>query len=666
MASSGSTSVYVTGNHTLWFKWQQTSQSIAGNSTTIYWEMWLAADAYGKFTYSGSHPWSVTVNGQSYSGTANWSVGANSTKTLATGSTTIYHNSDGSKTFSFSFSQTFGFTWGGTYRGTYSGDGSGTLNKIARNATLSAGNGTLGVQQTLTVSGASGLTYKVAYTCGNVSGDVTTGTTSTTIYWTPPMDLAYQNTAGTTLTCKLKLTTMSGSTTVGTSEAQVTLTIPASITPTVSFSYSDETGVAQKYGYLKGLSQLRIKITAAGAYGSTIRTNTATVDGKTYTGDDILTQVIASSGKLTITVKTVDSRGRAASYSVQISVAEYAAPKISSVSVFRSDATGTASSAGEYMTVVFSAEIYPLNQTNTAAFMVQRKKTTDFNYVETALSSVAGKYSVKGAKFVFAADKTASYDVIVAAQDAFTTVRKAAVGAAVGKLFSVLAKGMGIALGKVAELQNTFDVAFKTRLAGGLEYPTLSSGTDLDDIKTPNWYASKDAATAEYGNCPITKGYFLLEVKSCGPRGELIQRVTGDDGTAEHPKTKMRFFNSMNWGKWLNVNDAETVLFDNAAGTNDSLYLSKQFSEMKYMDIYFTDNNGKAGGFTRVYEPEGKSICLSLVESAGGVYLRHARFTATGSQLKLESGSGYIYIGSNGVSTYSGRFIKITRIACYE
>lgn len=666
MASSGSTSVYVTGNHTLWFKWQQTSQSIANNSTTIHWEMWLAADAYGKFTYSGSHPWSVTVNGQSYSGTANWSVGANSTTTLATGSTTIYHNSDGSKTFSFSFSQTFGFTWGGTYRGTYSGDGSGTLNKIARNATLSAGNGTLGVQQALTVSGASGLTYKVAYTCGNVSGDVTTGTTSTTINWTPPMDLAYQNTTGTTLTCKLKLTTVSGSTTVGTSEVQITLTIPASITPTVSFSYSDETGVAQKYGYLKGLSQLRIKITAAGAYGSTIRTNTATVDGKTYTGDDILTQVIASSGKLTITVKTVDSRGRAASYSVQISVAEYAAPKISSVSVYRSDAYAAASSTGEYMTVVFSAEIYPLNNANTAAYTVQRKKTTESGYTETTLSSIAGYYSVSSARFVFAAEKTASYDVIVTAQDAFTTVRKAAVGAAVGKLFSILAKGMGIALGKVAELQNTLDVAFKTRLAGGLEYPVLSTGTDLDDVKTPNWYASKNTTTTTYANCPITKGYFLLEVKSCGPGGQLTQRITGDDGTSAHPKTKMRFFNGQSWGEWLHVNDGETVLYDDDAGNADTIYLSVPFEKMKYMDIYFTDNNGKTGGFTRVHEPAGKTICLTIVESAGGVYLRHAIYTARDSQLTPGSGSGYIWIGSSGTAVYSGKFIKITRIVCYE
>lgn len=666
MASSGSTSVYVTGNHTLWFKWQQTSQSIANNSTTIHWEMWLAADAYGKFTYSGSHPWSVTVNGQSYSGTANWSVGANSTTTLATGSTTIYHNSDGSKTFSFSFSQTFGFTWGGTYRGTYSGDGSGTLNKIARNATLSAGNGTLGVQQTLAVSGASGLTYKVAYTCGNVSGDVTTGTTSTTINWTPPMDLAYQNTTGTTLTCKLKLTTVSGSTTVGTNEVQITLTIPNSITPTVSFSYSDESGVAQKYGYLKGLSQLRIKITAAGAYGSTIRTNTATVDGKTYTGDDILTQVIASSGKLTITVKTVDSRGRAAYYAMQISVAEYAAPKISSVSVYRSDAYAAASSTGEYMTVVFSAEIYPLNNTNTATYTVQQKKTTESGYTETTLSSIAGYYSVSGAKFVFAADKTASYDVIVTVQDAFTTVRKAAVGAAVGKLFSILAKGMGIALGKVAELQNTLDVAFKTRLAGGLEYPVLSTGTDLDDVKTPNWYASKNTTTTTYANCPITKGYFLLEVKSCGPGGQLTQRITGDDGTSAHPKTKMRFFNGQSWGEWLHVNDGETVLYDDDAGNSDTIYLSVSFSKMKYMDIYFTDNNGKTGGFTRVHEPDGKTICLTIVESAGGVYLRHAIYTAQDSQLTPGSGSGYIWIGSSGTAVYSGKYIKITRIVCYE
>lgn len=663
--ASGKTSVTVTGNHKLWFEWKQSSQSISGNYSVVTWKMWLAADAYGAFSYSGSHSWSVTVNGQNYSGNANWSVAADSTKELASGTTTIYHNSDGSKTFSFSFSQTFNFTWGKVYRGTYSGDGSGTLDKIARNATLSAGNGTLGVQQTLTVSGASGLTYKVTYTCGNETGNVTTGTTSTTIYWTPPMDLAHQNTAGTTLTCKLKLTTMSGGTTVGTSEVQVALTIPASVAPTVTFTYSDETGTADRYGYLKGLSQLRIKITAAGTYGSTITANTATVDRKTYTGDDILTQVIASSGNVTIVVKTTDTRGRTASASKTISVAEYAAPKISGVNVYRSDANGTASSTGEYMTVVFSAEIYPLNNANTAAYSVQRKKTTEAGYAETILQSVAGRYSVSSATFVFVADKTASYDVIVTAQDAFTTVKKAAVGAAVGKLFSILAKGMGLALGKIAELQNTFDIAFKTRLNGGLVYPTLPPGTDLDDVRTPNWYASRDASTSAYGNSPVTSGTFLLEVKSCGASGQLVQRITADDGTAGHPKTKMRFFNGQYWGNWLHINDGETVLFDDEAGNSDTIYLSVPFDKMQYLDIYFCDNMGKTGGFTRVYNPAGKTICLSIVESAGGAYLRYAKYEANGTEL-TPTGYGYTYIGSGTPVANGGKLIKITRLICYE
>ncbi len=661
MANSGKSEVYVTGNHTLYFEWWQQSQSIANNSTTIGWRMWVEADAYGAFSYGGSHDWSVTVNGTTYSGTANWSVSKNGSTDLASGSTTIGHNSDGSKTFSYSFSQTFGFTWGGKYRGTFSGSGTGTLNRIARVCTLTAGNGTLGVQQTLTVNGTSGLTYKITYTCGNASGTITSGTSSMSINWTPPMSLASQNTTGTAMTAKLTLTTLSGSTVIGTNEASIKLTIPASVAPTVSFTVADETGVAATYGYLKSLSQLRIKVTASGASGSTIRQNTATVDGKTYTGNDILTNVLTKAGQLTVTVKTTDTRGRTATATKTITVLEYELPKVAGLNIYRSDASGAATSAGEYLTVVFSAEIYPLGNKNTATYKIQQKKTTDAGYAETTLTNLAGQYSVNNAKFVFAADKATSYDIVVIAIDVFKTVKKAGTGSAVGKLWSVLAKGLGFAFGKVAKLQGVLDIAFTTRMEGGLLYPVLSDATDLNDVTTPNWYTGADAAGAGYGNCPVTTGTFMLEVSSVGNDGELRQKVILCSLTA--PKTVERFYSGGSWGAWLYCEAGETVLYDDAIGSNGTITLAESLDAFRYVDVYFTDNNGKTGGFSRTYNPSEKKICLAIVESSGGAYLRHSIYSASGNTLTPDTGkSGYLYLQNATPTKYNGNYIKIVRV----
>ena len=104
MAKSGSTSVAVTNYDTLKFTWTEKSQSIANNTTTIEWKLQLVAGSYGYINSTVSKSWSVTVNGVKYSGSNTVGIANNTTKTLASGTTTIAHATDGSKQFSYSFS----------------------------------------------------------------------------------------------------------------------------------------------------------------------------------------------------------------------------------------------------------------------------------------------------------------------------------------------------------------------------------------------------------------------------------------------------------------------------------------------------------------------------------------------------------------------------------
>ena len=195
MATSGSSSVAVTQWNTLKFSWETISQSVANNTSTISWKLELIADSSGRIDSSTSKNWSVTINGTTYSGTNTVGIGNNTTKTLASDTVTIAHNSNGTKTFSYSFSQQFSITFNGANIGTKSGSGSGTLNTIARKSSLSASNGTLGTAQTLTVSRQStDFTHTITYQCGSASGAVATKSTSTSISFKPPLTLASQNT----------------------------------------------------------------------------------------------------------------------------------------------------------------------------------------------------------------------------------------------------------------------------------------------------------------------------------------------------------------------------------------------------------------------------------------------------------------------------------------
>lgn len=134
MSASGYKDVSVTNWDTLRFYWEETSQDIAGNYTYINWSLQLISSTYGAINSSASQTWTVTINGTSQSGTATVNIGNNTTKTLASGTTWMYHNADGTKTFSYSFSQSFNITFSGSWIGTISGSSTGTLTSIPRHA----------------------------------------------------------------------------------------------------------------------------------------------------------------------------------------------------------------------------------------------------------------------------------------------------------------------------------------------------------------------------------------------------------------------------------------------------------------------------------------------------------------------------------------------------
>lgn len=462
MATSGSKSIAVTSWDTLKFSWEVTSQSIANNTSTVAWKLQLIATDDGRIDSSASKSWSVTVNGTKYSGTNTVGVANNATKTLASGTTTIAHNSNGTKTFSYSFSQEFGITFSGSSIGTKSGSGSGTLPTIARKSSLTASNGTLGTAQTLTVSRFdSDFTHTITYKCGSTSGTVATKSGSTSISWTPPLTLAAQNTTGTSVSVVFTIETFTGDTSIGTNTKTISCAIPASVKPTVSLSVADVYTYRTTYGaYVQGKSKLKIDINAAGSQGSTIKSYNTTIDGKTYTTASVTTSALSGSGTLTIKTTVTDSRGRTASTTWDVTVLPYSAPKITSLSVKRCNADGSSNATGAYFKITFSAETTALNSKNTATYTLQYKKASATSYTSKTLTDYAGKYAVTGGTHIFAAD-TSAYNIILTAKDAFSEYTKTASGSSASMLWSFLAKGLGMAVGKIAELSGYFDCGFE-------------------------------------------------------------------------------------------------------------------------------------------------------------------------------------------------------------
>lgn len=109
-------------------EWSRTSYSIPNNTSTISWTLKVVA---GNYWYTNAIRIDyVKINGTTVKGSETYSNISNTTKTLASGTLDIPHNSDGTKTFSIQLSG-----WFYDY-GTKTGSANFTLDTIPRYATV--------------------------------------------------------------------------------------------------------------------------------------------------------------------------------------------------------------------------------------------------------------------------------------------------------------------------------------------------------------------------------------------------------------------------------------------------------------------------------------------------------------------------------------------------
>lgn len=393
----------------------------------------------------------------------------------------VPHNSDGSKTVTVSATFTNNIS-------PSSGSASGSVNltTIPRKSTLSVSNGTLGTAQTLTVARQStAFTHTVKYSCGGYSGTICAKSTAESLSFTPLLEFANGAPNGKTVYVSFTIETFNGNTSLDTNSYGAQYNIPNNVIPSVEIATSDPTGYKNKYGaFIQGHSKFKVDVSASGVYGSTIKSYKIEADGKTYTSIPVTTDVISGKDELTIKATVTDSRERASAVSGKVDVLPYKAPKISSISVYRCNEDGVKVNSGGYLAVKFSAEITALNNVNSALYSVRYKKTTDTDYTTEVITDYSGQYIIENGVFVFAADTSSSYDIILTASDDFSGVERTATGSSIKKLWSILKKGFGFAFGKIAELENTIEFALDAVFHNKANFlaELQINGIDLDYI----------------------------------------------------------------------------------------------------------------------------------------------------------------------------------------
>ena len=338
------------------------------------------------------------------------------------------------------------------------------LNTIPRASSISATSVNMGSTTTISISRASSsFTHTLSYTFGSAKGTIATKTSSTSVSWTPALTLANQIPSTTSGTCTITCDTYNGSTKIGTKTCTLTLTVPASVKPTISSLTASRVDgdVPSAWGiYVQSKSKAILTINgAAGSYGSTIKSYSISGGGYSGTASTLTTGFLNSSGTITFTATVTDSRERtSAAATVSITVVAYSVPSFSSYNSQRCNSGGTISDDGTYIRATVSYSFASCSSMNTVT------RSTYCRVAGTSTWTNASTSFNSGTAFTFGSGKIStetSYEVKYELTDAFTTISITDIVSTASVVMDFKSGGKGVAIGKVSETDNCFEVSEK-------------------------------------------------------------------------------------------------------------------------------------------------------------------------------------------------------------
>lgn len=465
MALSGSVTTTSHTGRSVTLNWNAT-QNISNNTSTLSWELVGSGSGSGWVVVSELR---VTINGtQEYYRNSSNHTNCYQGTVLASGTKTLTHNSDGTKSFTIKVEA-------GIYQWAINCSGSGTftLNSIARSSSITSVSAvTLGNACSVSWIPSSALfRYKLKFSLGNWSyttGAIHPNKTSTFTYsgYTIPLTVANQLPKSSSGTMTVYLYTYSNSactTQIGsTSSKTFTVTVPNTIIPTlgtVTAKIVNENSVINNWGIaVAGYTKVNISASASGTYGATINSyvisgsyNTTQSGTKlNYTGP-----IISSSGNKVFTIISKDSRGRnsVSKSTTAITFYAYSLPKITLFSVSRS------SSNAKSVIVKANWTYSTVNGKNNATAKLYYKKSNATNWTEygTISKNISTTLSISF-------EETSSYNFKVIVKDSLSkTAQDEGFISTIEVTMDFKAGGKGVAFGKIAETNNMVESAWHTR-----------------------------------------------------------------------------------------------------------------------------------------------------------------------------------------------------------
>lgn len=417
-----------TDKYSLLLDVSEKSYSIENNTSQVEWWVGIRSNTAYHNHYGLSETYVVNINGTVVHNAVHTpTVNSGATVWVASGTTTVSHNTDGSK--SISVSASFNNADRGTYLPTTgSCSGSLKLTTIPRATTPSIDKPSLDCGSAIKISGtsaSSNFSHKVYVTWNGTKtqiGTIASGTTTPSFSYTIPTDWEKNIPNSTSGIATFTLETISGSASVGSKTVNATIKVRSGVVPSIgTVSISDTNSICAGIGqYVQSQSKLKFSIATSGNQGSTITSVSTKFNGQTYSGSTFTTQAIQNSGTLSYTITVTDSRGRTATKSGSVSVVAYNPPSLTNVSAKRANSSyAVDESSGTYALLHFKVGFTSLSNKNVTSFYIQYRASGASSW--TKINSWANNYTLNqdykaGNLFT---STTSTYEIAFGVKDKF-------------------------------------------------------------------------------------------------------------------------------------------------------------------------------------------------------------------------------------------------------
>ena len=433
---------------------------------------------WGSYNLMNPGGW-LSIDGDSQA--FNHNFNSNRTQTgselLVSRTKTVAHNADGSKTVAIS-----------AWFDTEVSSGQITLNQTKQLSTIprasqpTLSKTTFNMGETITISTnrkSTQFTHVLKYSFqGRESGiaqDV-----ATSCQWQVPMTLANQIPNATSAKGTIICETYNSNTgkLIGSKTVEFTAKVPITVIPSwPTFTHTETvSGLAAKFGrYVAGQSKIKVVINnATSQYGATIKGYSTVIAGKTYTEQEFTTDTINAGTSVPIDITVTDSRGRKNSSGVNLQFYEWSAPAITRLNVYRCDANKNFQEDGEYLACDVAFSIVSMDNKNDKSYKLEYRVLGTETWSTALSGSVYSLDTVLITSAIFSVDN--GYELRFTVEDYFASAQAFGSIETSFSLVDYHHSGTGLAFGKAAEKENTFECALDAEFSENVAFNGFFTG----------------------------------------------------------------------------------------------------------------------------------------------------------------------------------------------